>query len=61
MGEIVTALSNTSNYTFESASVVTLMKKYMIKYMLDIVGFKNCERQMVIELSNTNMFARNQY
>ncbi|WP_190600097.1 pyridoxal phosphate-dependent decarboxylase family protein [Candidatus Vesicomyidisocius sp. SY067_SCS001] len=57
VGEIVTALSNTSNCTFESAPVATLMEKYMIKQMLDIVGFKNGEGQMTTGSSNANMIA----
>ncbi len=57
VGEIVTALSNTSNCTFESAPVAALMEKYMIEQMLDIVGFKNGEGQMTTGSSNANMIA----
>ncbi|WP_225879222.1 pyridoxal-dependent decarboxylase [Isorropodon fossajaponicum symbiont] len=57
VGEIVTALSNTSNCTFESVPVATLMEKYMIGQMLDIVGFKNGEGQMTTGSSNANMIA----
>lgn len=57
MGEMVSAVSNTSSCTFESAPVSTLMEKYMIQQMLDLVGFKNGEGQMATGSSNANMMA----
>jgi glutamate/tyrosine decarboxylase-like PLP-dependent enzyme len=57
VGETITALTNASACTFESAPVSTLMEKYMIKEMLDLVGFKNGEGQMTTGSSNANMIA----
>ena len=57
LGEIVAAVSNTSSCTYESAPVSTLMEKYMIQEMLDLVGFKNGEGQMTTGSSNANMLA----
>jgi glutamate/tyrosine decarboxylase-like PLP-dependent enzyme len=57
VGETVTALTNASACTFESAPVSTLMEKYMIREMLDLVGFKNGEGQMTTGSSNANMIA----
>ncbi|CAC9592959.1 hypothetical protein [uncultured Gammaproteobacteria bacterium] len=57
VGEIVTAFSNTSGCTFESAPVATLMEKYMIEQMLEIVDFKQGEGQMTTGSSNANMIA----
>jgi sulfinoalanine decarboxylase len=57
LGEIVTAITNTSACTYESAPVSTLIEQYMISQMLDIVGFKNGEGQMTTGSSNANMIA----
>jgi glutamate/tyrosine decarboxylase-like PLP-dependent enzyme len=57
IGEIVTAISNTSSCTYESAPVSTLMEKYMLQKMLDVVGFKNGEGQITTGSSNANMIA----
>jgi glutamate/tyrosine decarboxylase-like PLP-dependent enzyme len=57
VGEIVAAISNASACTFESAPVSTLIEKYMIKQMLDLVGFTNGEGQMTTGSSNANMIA----
>lgn len=57
VGEIVTAVSNTSACTFESAPVSTLMEKYMIEQMLELVGFERGEGQMTTGSSNANMIA----
>ncbi len=54
-GELVTAFSNSSSCTFESAPVSTLMEKYMIQQMLDLVGFSSGEGQMTTGSSNANM------
>jgi glutamate/tyrosine decarboxylase-like PLP-dependent enzyme len=56
-GEMVVAASNTSSCTFESAPVSTVMEKYMINEMLDLVGFKHGEGQMTTGSSNANMLA----
>lgn len=57
VGEIVAAVSNTSACTYESAPVSTLMEKYMISQMLDLVGFVKGEGQMTTGSSNANMIA----
>lgn len=57
IGEIVTALTNTSACTFESAPVSTLMEKRMIQEMLTLVGFHNGEGQMTTGSSNANLLA----
>jgi len=57
VGEMVAAASNTSSCTYESAPVSTLMEKYMIKEMLELVGFTNGEGQMTTGSSNANMLA----
>ena len=57
LGEIITALTNASACTFESAPVSTLMERYMIKQMLHLVGFENGEGQMTTGSSNANMIA----
>jgi glutamate/tyrosine decarboxylase-like PLP-dependent enzyme len=57
LGEMVVAASNTSSCTYESAPVSTLMEKYMLQQMLDLVGFKNGEGQMTTGSSNANMLA----
>jgi glutamate/tyrosine decarboxylase-like PLP-dependent enzyme len=57
VGEIVAAISNTSACTYESAPVSTLLERYMIKQMLDLVGFSNGEGQMTTGSSNANMIA----
>ncbi len=57
LGEMVAAVSNTSSCTYESAPVSTLMEKYMLTQMLDLVGFTNGEAQMTTGSSNANMLA----
>jgi sulfinoalanine decarboxylase len=57
IGEIITAFTNTSACTLETAPVATLMERYMIEQMLKIVGFKNGEGQMTTGSSNANMIA----
>ncbi len=57
VGEIITAITNASACTFESAPVSTLMEKYMFQEMLDLVGFKDGEGQMTTGSSNANMIA----
>lgn len=57
VGEIIAAVTNTSACTFESAPVSTLIEKYMIEQMLDLVGFVQGEGQMTTGSSNANMIA----
>ncbi len=57
VGEIVAAVTNTSACTYESAPVSTLIEKYMIEQMLDLVGFVQGEGQMTTGSSNANMIA----
>lgn len=57
LGEMAVAMSNTSSCTFESAPVSTLMEKYMIRQMLELVGFHHGEGQMTTGSSNANMIA----
>ncbi len=57
VGEIVSAISNTSACTYESAPVSTLIEKFMINEMLDLVGFSGGEGQMTTGSSNANMIA----
>ena len=57
VGEMVTALTNASACTYESAPVSTLMERYMIDEMLSLVGFRGGEGQMTTGSSNANMIA----
>jgi len=57
VGEIIAALTNASACTFESAPVSTILEKYMIDQMLDLVGFVQGEGQMTTGSSNANMIA----
>lgn len=57
LGEIITAITNTSACTSESAPVSVQMEKYLLDEMLNIVGFKNGEGQMTTGSSNANMIA----
>lgn len=57
IGEIITAITNTSACTYETAPVSTLMEKYMLRTMLDLVGFQNGSGQMTTGSSNANMIA----
>lgn len=57
IGEMVTAVTNTSACTFETAPVSTLMEKYMLGIMLDLVGFPHGVGQMTTGSSNANMIA----
>ena len=57
IGEIIAAISNTSACTYESAPVSTLLEKYLIGKMLEIVGFDRGEGQMTTGSSNGNMIA----
>lgn len=55
IGEIVTAVSNTSACTFETAPVSTLMEQYMLREMLALVRFEDGVGQMTTGSSNANM------
>jgi len=57
VGEIITALTNTSMYTFEVAPVATLMEMELIKKMLQYTGWKTGTGSMMTGGSNTNMVA----
>jgi Glutamate decarboxylase and related PLP-dependent proteins len=57
IGEMITAVTNTSACTFETAPVSTLMEKYLLQTMLDLVGFKDGCGQMTTGSSNANMIA----
>lgn len=57
LGEMVTAASNTSSCTYESAPVSTLMEKYMLDQMIELVGFRSGEGQMTTGSSNANLLA----
>ncbi len=57
IGEIITALTNTSMYTYEVAPVATLIEKELIKKMCDIAGFKNGSGTFVTGGSNANLLA----
>jgi glutamate/tyrosine decarboxylase-like PLP-dependent enzyme len=57
IGEMVTAITNTSACTFETAPVSTLMEKYLLGTMLDLVGFTGGSGQMTTGSSNANMIA----
>jgi glutamate/tyrosine decarboxylase-like PLP-dependent enzyme len=57
IGEMVTAITNTSACTYETAPVSTLMEKFMLRTMLDLVGFHNGTGQMTTGSSNANMIA----
>jgi glutamate/tyrosine decarboxylase-like PLP-dependent enzyme len=57
IGEMVAAATNTSACTFETAPVSTLMEKYLLRTMLELVGFANGSGQMTTGSSNANMIA----
>lgn len=57
IGEMVTAITNTSACTYETAPVSTLMEKYLLQTMLQLVGFANGCGQMTTGSSNANMIA----
>jgi glutamate/tyrosine decarboxylase-like PLP-dependent enzyme len=57
VGEIVSAVTNTSACTYESAPVSTLLEQFMLEQMLAIVGFRQGQGQMTTGSSNANMIA----
>ena len=57
MGEIVTALTNTSMYTYEVAPVATIIETEIIRKMNKIIGFDNGDGIFVTGGSNANLIA----
>ena len=57
IGEMIVAVTNTSSCTYETAPVATLMEKYLLRTMLDLVGFEKGAGQMTTGSSNANMIA----
>jgi glutamate/tyrosine decarboxylase-like PLP-dependent enzyme len=57
IGEIITALTNTSMYTYEVAPVATLMEMRLIEKMLGFTGWETGTGAMMTGGSNTNMVA----
>ncbi len=57
IGEIITALTNTSMYTYEVAPVATLIEKELISKMCKIARFKNGSGTFVTGGSNANLVA----
>lgn len=57
IGEMITACTNTSACTFETAPVSTLMEKYLLETLLHLVGFEQGSGQMTTGSSNANMIA----
>ncbi len=57
IGEIITALTNTSMYTYEVAPVATLIEKELIIKMCEIAGFENGSGTFVTGGSNANLVA----
>ena len=57
IGEMITAITNTSACTYETAPVSTLMEKYLLRTMLELAGFENGSAQMTTGSSNANMIA----
>lgn len=57
MGEVISALTNTSMATYEIAPVATLMEKRMVEKLNSYVGYKGNEGIMCTGGSNANMLA----
>ncbi len=57
LAEMVVAVSNTSACTYEAAPVSTLMERYMLETMLELVGFDEGEGQMTSGSSQGNLVA----
>lgn len=56
-GEVVTALANTSMYTYEVAPVATLIEKELIAKMCRLIGYENGDGIFVPGGSNANLTA----
>jgi glutamate/tyrosine decarboxylase-like PLP-dependent enzyme len=57
IGEIITALTNTSMYTYEVAPAASLIEMELIDKMCSIVGFDNGEGTFLTGGSNANLMA----
>ncbi|MBX9830999.1 aspartate aminotransferase family protein [Candidatus Babeliales bacterium] len=57
LGEVITALSNTSMYTYEAAPVATLIEATLLNKLCSLVGFENGEGTFVTGGSNANLVA----
>jgi glutamate/tyrosine decarboxylase-like PLP-dependent enzyme len=55
LGEILTAVTNSSMYTFEMSPVATLMEKELIKRMCSLIGYHNGFGTFVTGGSNGNL------
>lgn len=57
LGELITALTNTSMYTYEVAPVATLMEMSLMEKMLGYTGWESGTGSLLTGGSNTNMVA----
>ena len=57
VGEVITALTNTSMYTYEVAPVATLIEKALIEKMLSYTGWGSGEGIFTSGGSNSNLYA----
>lgn len=57
IGEIITALTNTSMYTYEVAPMATMIEKEMVQLMNQYAGFMNGDGLFVSGGSNANLVA----
>lgn len=57
MGEVITALTNTSMYTYEVAPLATMIEKEMISKMCSIIGYLPGDGIFVTGGSNANLVA----
>lgn len=57
IGEVITAVTNTSAYTFEVAPVATIIEKEMIRKMSELAGYPEGDGSFVTGGSNANLIA----
>ena len=57
VGEFITALTNTSNYTFEASPLGTLMELELLRKMSEVAGFRANKGTFLTGGSNANMIA----
>ena len=57
LGEVVSAVTNTSMYTYEVAPVATILETELVRQMTKLVGFPGGEGLFVTGGSNANMVA----
>jgi len=57
VGEILTALTNTSMYTYEVAPLASLMEMELIKLMGSLAGYTQCDGTFLTGGSNANLIA----